>query len=168
MTLSRVYDLVVSTINGGGNIPIGELPLGLQGGGGIEALYSIRTGRYAIYGFIGGGVTIGINTGSAGVQGTLGYVFGTPDSQSYTQLFTTLSVPYLALPPDLRTLVDLHAPKLSGTNVNIFFDPNGGGSCGISFARSLVESEFASPNYSLTISYYWQLWPRHNEVVPFR
>ena len=59
------------------------------------------------------------------------------------------------------------AGVLGKTTVNIFWSPGGNGSKGISFSYGVSTGD-ATSNVTVTRTYYWQLLPRNNEVVPFR
>ncbi|SPE51857.1 hypothetical protein SBV1_1440047 [Verrucomicrobia bacterium] len=64
--------------------------------------------------------------------------------------------------------MEIHGVLDNGT-ANVFFDPTGGGSWGISFSYAAGESEATTtgpPSFSLT--WFWQLLPRHNQAVAFR
>jgi RHS repeat-associated protein len=189
-------DAVLFGFSVSGNVPAGKFPIGFQGGGGGEVLVSPKTHDAALYGYLGGGLTFGANEKSAAVQGVFGFVFDTPNSQSYSKHFVTLSLPYSKLPVSMRNkitkfLASGFGTALTGTSqevidnaksigcdfatalnlgtVNIFFDPTGGGSCGVSFSTVRAGTPNAAPsNIGATYSYYWQLLPTDDKSVPFR
>ena len=189
-------DAVLFGFSASGNLPVGKYPVGFQVGGGAECLVSPKTHGAALYGYLGGGLNFGANEKSAAIQGVFGFAFDTPNSQSYTEHFVTLSLPYSKLPASLRNkvakfLASGFGAALTGTSsevienaksigcdfatavnlgtVNIFFDPTGGGSCGVSFSTVRVGTPNAAPsNIGATYSYYWQLLPTDDKPVPFR
>ena len=187
-------DAVLFSASVSGNLPVGKYPVGIQAGGGVECLVSPKTHNAALYGYAGGGLTFGANSKSASGQFGFGFVFNTRDSQNYTKHFATLSLPYSKVPASIRNKVSKFlaggfGTQLSGTSqdvidaarsvgcdfatavnlgtVNIFFDPTGGGSAGISFSTQRVGNS-APDNIGATYSYYWQLLPGDNKNVPFR
>jgi len=192
---STVPDAVEFGGSVSGNLPIGKYPVGITGGGGIECLVSPKTFGAALYGYAGGGLSFGANTASAGVQGTFGFVFDTLTSQNYTKHFITLSLPYMALPTNVRTKIDgfmasgfgatvggssqefiqeaqslgvQFSGVVNKSSVNVFWDPLGGGSCGVTFSKGIASTPNASSNFTATYSYYWQLLPHDDQAVSFR
>lgn len=173
------------------NAQIGKLPVGLSGSFGVEALWSPYTHNLAAYFYGAAGATIGQSGQSKSGQGNLGFVFGTPDSYSYRQWFTTISIPYkafAALPSQLTSrinnLLSSTAPSskllqtaaqygvnLSATlnkanisTVNFFKNPTGS-SCGINFGFEPSQNNNTASGFGFSFSYYWQFYPSDN--VPF-
>lgn len=95
------------------------------------------------------------------MAGSFGLVFNTPTSQNYTQWFLTESIPYKYFPPAVKSKIDAFIARGFGSvwakadpamieelqsiglvvsgfidrgMINVFFDPTGGGSWGVSFS----------------------------------
>jgi hypothetical protein len=79
-----------------------RIPVGLTGGGGFEFLLSPKTGKGALYGDLGAGLSFGSTASGGSIGGNLGLVFNCATSQAYTGDFTTLTIPIGALPPKIR------------------------------------------------------------------
>jgi RHS repeat-associated protein len=178
------------------NIPVGKYPIGIAPGGGIELLVSPKTRGAALYGYAGGTLSIGKGqTRSGGASASFGLVFNTPTSQNYTELFYTESIPYKAFPPQVKSKIDAFLASgfgsaftgasseaieefksiggvLSGVldrgTANVFFDPTGGGSWGISFSYAAGPPDTTAGPPSFSLTWYWQLLPRHDQEVKFR
>ena len=190
-----LFSAIPDAIEFGGSVS-GTLPgkyFGLGGGGGIEALISPKTGNSALYWYAGGTVNIRQTNAGIGASASAGLVFDTPTSKDYTRWFVTISVPFTTLPPAIQERVEnlleiyvahLPAPTssviqnlinnsfipngiLQNSTANIFFDPTGGGSFGISYSYN-ASSSGSSSNMSGSLSFYRQLLPSGHKVVPFR
>jgi len=71
--------------------------IGATGYGGLEYLHSLHNGNWAIYGYIGAGLTFGNTTSGGGLGGNVGLVWNTPASDVYEGPFEDLSLPAGAL-----------------------------------------------------------------------
>jgi len=88
------------------NVRIPKVPFGLTGGGGLELLVGTGTGKAALYGYYGGGLTFGATATSAGWSGYLGAVYNSPTSGSYTGNFVTLTIPIAVIQGVLRSKME--------------------------------------------------------------
>ena len=75
---------------------------------------------------------------------------------------------YNLLPAGIQAAVDKHLPSTKNKSINIFFSPPGGGSVGFSIGKTLAETKNTQMNFAATYTWYWQLLPKNNKVVPFR
>ena len=85
-----------------GNVGKKGIPAGLTFGGGFDLLVG-RTLNAALYGYLGGGLTIGATSKSASVEGHAGVVWNTPDSDAYTKWFFNVSFPVSVLPAKITS-----------------------------------------------------------------
>jgi RHS repeat-associated protein len=198
MKTTVTMDAVEVGLSVGGSVPVGKYPIAVGGGGGLELLVSPRTKGAALYGYAGIGVSFGAGqTKSAAGSLSFGLVFNTPASQNYRGPFYTESIPYKAFPPAIKSKIDaflasgfgfaftdntsevieeaksigmLVSGALEGRGTaNVFFDPCGGGSWGVSFSYALGPSgEASSGPPSISMSVYRQLVPKGNKEVKFR
>jgi len=173
----------------GSLIPSGKIPLGLTGG--AEFLVSAKTGKFAAYGY--GGIAI---AQSSSAQAFFGVAFNTRNSKAYRGPFTTFSFPYSRWTPSLRNKIDGFLAsgfgatacgsspefiqeaqsiglQLSGvldkSTVNVFFDTTFGGAVGLTFSYEIGPSSPTPPlKVGASETFYKQLWPKNNEIVPFR
>jgi hypothetical protein len=181
--------------SGSYNIPVGKSSIGIAPGGGFEFLISPRTGGCALYGFGSGSVNVGGGQSKSGGGGaSFGVVFNTPKSQNYTQLFLRESIPYTSFPPALKTKIDgfiangvgltlgsadpdivaeaksigmVVGGVIDRSTVNVFWDPTGGGSWGMSFSYACGPPGTSAGVPSFSGSYYWQILPGDDKDVKF-
>jgi RHS repeat-associated protein len=151
-----------------------RIPVGITAGGGAELLISPKTGNYALYTYVGGGVTFGSTATSIGGGGTAGLVFRCPRSDNYGGEFFTLTAPMAALPANVRTklagdwlIAGLGQIFSKNGSVNIFVSPVPPYAFGVSVGVSASYSVgSATSNWALSFSYYWQDYP--DRPVQFR
>jgi hypothetical protein len=93
-------------------------------GDGIDLLVG-RTLNAAIYGYLGGGITLGVTTTTLGVSGYAGVVWNTPNSDSYTAWFLNVSFPVSVLPSKITNKLkqDFLAVALAATIATFTFPP---------------------------------------------
>ncbi len=177
-----------------GSLPIGRLPV--AGAAGFELLCSPRTHKAALYDYAAVSVPIG-QTSSRSIQGTAGLVYRCPDSKSYTEYFTTITVPFASLPQSVQGAINRKATYiafsafmgtgggsaintafmlgiptqgiLNKTSISIFWSPDQGGACGFSFSNTLLANTSTS-RASYSFADYGEIAPMGDngaENVPF-
>jgi RHS repeat-associated protein len=120
-------DAIMLGISGSLSVGFGQFPGGVTGGAGLELLGSPKTFNLALYGYAGGGVTFGATSDSPSVQGTVGLVFRTRDSQVYRGPFVTMSMPYKYLSPIITKKIDAFLASGMMADVWTHKDVAGGG-----------------------------------------
>ena len=112
-------DAVEFGVSGTASVRLGPTPFSLGFTGGLELLVSPHNGNAALYGYFGGAASLGSGgRAAAGVAGSAGVVWNSPNSDSYTKGFWTLTLPFIDLPTSLREnlaeklAVDFASPSL--------------------------------------------------------
>jgi RHS repeat-associated protein len=100
-TLKPDAGLVGGSISFNAKIP--KVPFGVTAGGGLELLVGTGTGKTALYGYYGGGISFGATANSVGWSGYAGVVYNSPTSSGYLGNFITLSVPFAVIQGALRS-----------------------------------------------------------------
>ena len=85
-----------------GSLPLGKYPI--FGAGGAEVLFSPKTGKYALYAYVGLGAGGGGGNPSGALYG--GFVFNAKTSEAYEGPFLTLSLPTTRVPAWARKKID--------------------------------------------------------------